>query len=198
MKFYSSYSTRIPAWAALFTVLGIAICSFGAEGAVITVPCNTTALINAITQANTAGGPNTIELSSGCVYTLAAANNAGYGMDVDHNEVAGTENGLPRITTTMTINGNNATILRDAAAPDFRFFEVAGGVSFTLTSTILDGGRVSINSAGGALYTKGGTVSVRGCTFKNSYAGCGGAIDLLSPGTLTVTDSTFVNNTTDS
>jgi hypothetical protein len=194
----SRYSPHIAPWPTLLAVFIVALCCLGAEAAVITVPCNTNALIDAITQANAAGGPNTLELESRCVYTLTTANNTGYGMDVDHNEVSGTENGLPRITSAMTINGNNATILRDPTAPAFRFFEIGNGVSFTLTSTILDGGRVSVNSAGGAIYTKGGIVSVRGCTFTHSYAGCGGAIDLLSPGVLTVTDSLFTDNTTDS
>ncbi len=61
------------------------------------------------------GGPFVIQLQSGATYTLSQADNYWYG-----------PNGLPPIFTSITIEGNGATIQRSGAAPKFRFFYVAG------------------------------------------------------------------------
>ena len=77
-------------------------------------------LVDAITAANadsatggcSAGnGADIIELESGATYTLAAVNNPQYG-----------PNGLPSITSEITIEGNGATITRGGGAPSFRLF----------------------------------------------------------------------------
>ena len=82
------------------------------------------ALKSAINAANTSGG--TITLPSRCRITLAAQDNATDG-----------PTGLPVITGKVTINGNGATIARQAATastpvPAFRLFNVAAGGSLTL------------------------------------------------------------------
>ena len=75
-----------------------------------------TELTSYINLANLNGQANTINLFAGGNYTLTAINNYWYGPD-----------GLPAISSTLTINGQGATIQRDSLAADFRFFYVSGG-----------------------------------------------------------------------
>ena len=72
------------------------------------VPCLATALIGAVNSANASGG-GTINLSAGCTYTLTVPDNG--------------ENGLPVVTTRISVNGNGATIDGSDAV---RIFEVDG------------------------------------------------------------------------
>ncbi|MFD7227952.1 hypothetical protein [Streptomyces sp. NPDC059881] len=80
------------------------------------IACATEALKNAIHAANTAGG-GTVQLARRCTYTLTTVDNTGL-----HGA-----NGLPLITTPITLRaGKNTVIERSAAAPAFRIFEVTG------------------------------------------------------------------------
>ena len=86
---------------------------------------NVTCLIAAINQANKHAGADTINLDPG-IYTLTSSVNF---------------NGLPIITSHITINGDDAAttiIERDPDAPGFRIFSVA--VSGKLTLNGLAGG----------------------------------------------------------
>ncbi len=111
--------------------------------ATIRVPCTGgSPLVAAINGANT-GGPGTIILRHGCTYTLNAPDNYWYG-----------PNGLPPIASAITIEGNGATIAREAGSPPFRFFYVGadpanpntfgytspGAGSLTLHNLTLTGG----------------------------------------------------------
>lgn len=84
----------VPAWA-----------SGGAPppAATQTVSCSAAALITAIDRANASGGGD-LTLTRGCRYTLTSAQ-------------PGTEDGLPPIRSTITTNGNGATITRPATPP---------------------------------------------------------------------------------
>ena len=64
-------------------------------------------LVDAINRANELQGQNTIVLPSGCVYTLTQVN----------NEDSQGDNGLPKINSSLVIDGNNATISRSSSAP---------------------------------------------------------------------------------
>ncbi|MEE4380241.1 MAG: hypothetical protein V2J55_22365, partial [Candidatus Competibacteraceae bacterium] len=77
----------------------------------INVPCDVNALINAIDTANGNGQADVINLDGDCTYTLTEINNT----TDDGN------NGLPSITSTVTINGNDATIER-SSEPDIPKF----------------------------------------------------------------------------
>lgn len=137
-------------------------------------------LVSAITAANTAGGSNVVSLGPNCVYTLSAANNHWYG-----------PNGLPAISSSLTIEGNGATIRRAADAPPFRLLFVGadpanpstfgyvtpGAGSLTLRSVTLSGG-----------LAQGGRSSGGG-----GGAGMGGAI--FSQGTVSIVASTLSGNT---
>ena len=97
-----------------------------------------TCLIAAINAANANGEANTITLAVG-TYTLTAVD----------NETAG-PNGLPSITSTMTIQGAGAetTIIeRAVSAPAFRLLYIGPDGGLTLEGLTLTGGRHSLTVA---------------------------------------------------
>ena len=84
---------RSPAW---WLVALAVVSAQPAQGATIQVPCSVPSLIGAINTANHTVGADTLNLASGCTYILVARDNA--------------FNGLPVITSDITINGSGATI----------------------------------------------------------------------------------------
>jgi hypothetical protein len=105
-------------------VLLVSFPSIASRAEAGTVPCSATDLVNAVQAAVNAGGVQTLDLDAGCTYTLTQVNSS---PSIDSVNLGAT--GLPAIPsgTDLTINGNGATIMRDAAAPHFRFFVVIGG-----------------------------------------------------------------------
>ncbi len=92
------------------------------QAAIINVNCgDVTELISAINTANSNNEADEINLNvdnqTNCVYPLTAVNNNTDGA-----------NGLPSITTPLTINGNQSAVQRQAGSPDFRIIHVASGV----------------------------------------------------------------------
>jgi CSLREA domain-containing protein len=96
------------------------------------------------------GSPYTILLQGPQTYTLDTVDNYWFGPD-----------GLPPISTAVTIDGDGATITRAASAPAFRFFYVSGGLSgipagsltlhdLTLSDGWAEGGGSQEASGGGA------------------------------------------------
>jgi hypothetical protein len=169
-----------------------------AEAATITV--NTTkpgllpgdgkcSLIEAITAANTdtdvdacvrAGGgtgADTIGLPKKSNHILTQVNNG--------------ENGLPLITTPITIEGNGATISRKKGPTQFRLFEIAGG-SLTLNAVKLTGGSSPLG--GGAVFNNGGTLTVTNSRITGNVAAGGGGGVLSNDGNVTVQNSIISNN----
>ncbi len=103
-----------------------------------------TGLIAAINAANAAPDPDIINLADGA-YTLTAIDNATDGV-----------NGLPVITSPITIHGGNcATITRDTSAPEFRLFRVAAGGSLTLSDVTLTNGNSGEGFSGGIVSNSG-------------------------------------------
>ncbi|MEV6699327.1 hypothetical protein AB0M68_19485 [Streptomyces sp. NPDC051453] len=150
-----------------------------AAQAVISVPCNEGALVNAINTANsTPTTPDTLNLAPRCIYILTT--NHGSGVD-----------GLPGITSPITINGRGATITRASSAPEFRILFVAPNGGLTLNKTTISNGKTG--AGGGGIQNNGGTLAVRDSTIRNNTAEFGGGID--NRGTLTVRDTTIRNNT---
>jgi hypothetical protein len=157
-------------------------------------------LIAAINEANTNGQKkNTIRLEAG-TFTLTAVDNMTDG-----------PNGLPSVTSTLTIKGAGAetTIIeRDASAPEFRLMHVAATGTLTLDELTLHGGSVAgapgDTGFGGGIFSSG-TLTARHSTLRDNTAnggnafafggaGSGGAI--FSSGTLTVAHSTLSDNHT--
>jgi hypothetical protein len=167
-----------------------------------------TGLVNAITTANGAGG-GTINLASGCTYTLTTFNsiraNPAYNpSDPTSGPPTLGPNGLPIITTPITINGWNTTIARSApSTKPFRFFEVDGpSGNLALRGLTLTGGFAPF---GGAIFNDEGTASLNHIQVTGNTAGGGGGIasgigpdhpnDIGPIGTLTLNSSQVNNNT---
>jgi len=93
-------------------------------------------LINFINLANTAADPDVISLTGDI--TLTAINNA-----VDGN------NGLPSITTPITIEGGGYTI---SGNNTFRIFHVSAAGTLTLNNVTITGGA---DTNGGGIYSNG-------------------------------------------
>ena len=139
-------------------------------------------LIDAINDANANGQTNTIRLEAG-TYTLTAVN----------NEVNG-RNGLPVITSPLTITGRGAetTIIERAAAttPGFRILQVAPAGTLTLKRLTLRGG--GGGGDGGGIRNEGTLTLVRTTVTANSSAGTGAGIS--NTGTLTLLHSAVTAN----
>lgn len=179
--------TRFALPSALLMVAAGAAVAIPAAPALAAVACSAPSLVSAITAANRTGG--TVTLTSGCAYTLTAANNATDG---------GT--GLPVITGKVTVHGSATTIQRSTVTGTaaFRLFDVAQGGSLTLSGLTLRNGLADDGVNGGGAIDSHGTVSASAVTFSGNQSPAptgvsGGAID--SSGSLTVTSSTFSGNT---
>jgi hypothetical protein len=110
-------------------------------------------LVAAVNGANAAGG-GSINLDSGCTYSLTTVNNMTMG-----------PNGLPVVVTPITINGKNATIAGNST--NFRIIAIDGssGGALTLNGVTITGGHVAGMMAGGA---GGGIINISGTLTLNS------------------------------
>jgi hypothetical protein len=177
------------------TALGLAVVSLLCGAAVarastFSVACvgttgDVTDLKSKITQANSDGGSNTLQLGAGCTYMLTAPDNYWYGPD-----------GLPPIASDITIEGNGATITRSSSAPKFRLFFVAADQANTRTAGYVGpptqlgvGGRLTLRD----LTLSGGVAKGGDSNLGGGGAGMGGAI--FSQGDVTIVDSTLTANT---
>ena len=147
-------------------------------------------LIAAINTANANGHKNTIELEAG-VYTLTAADNVTPGPNGQDGP-----NGLPSITSTLTIKGTGADatgIARplSSSPPWFRLMHVAASGDLTLQGVTLSGGFCVCDGAG--LYNAGGAVTVTDSVFtQNGALGTGGLAS--TAGTVNIEGSRFSLN----
>lgn len=151
----------------------------------INVGCNVSDLITAINNANAYLSPSILNLASDCTYTLTAVDNTATSSFEDSIFEYG-DNGLPQIATPITINGHNATIIRDGGAPHFRIFYITETGSLTINDLTLDngfadgsypGGGSAFPGSGGAIYNDGSTLEVNNSILQNNQASFhGGAI----------------------
>jgi hypothetical protein len=142
-------------------------------------------LATAITNANTSSGPDSVELGSGCTYTLATP---------DFHRWYG-PNGLPAIASDITIEGRGATIARSPVAVKFRLFFVGanpdpagptptyvtpGAGKLTLRDVTLTGGLARGGDSnrggggagmGGAIFSQGEVIIERSTLVGNNAAG---------------------------
>lgn len=143
---------------------------------------NTDAAVDGCTAATIGtGGPFIIELANGAIYTLTAVDNVTDG-----------ENGLPSVTSDLTINGNGAIIVRDIPVPDFRLLHVAPGGGLTLNELTLANGRAI---QGGNIYNRE-RVTILKSTITLGQAVDGGGIYNINGGTMEITNSTISGNST--
>ena len=146
------------------------------------VPC----LIDAINEANANGEANTIRLAAG-TYTLTEA---------DNGDSPFAANGLPVITSPLTITGrgaDNTSIARDASAPRFRLLQVAPAGTLTLKRLTLRGG--SGRPGGGALLNDGNLTVTQSTIRDNStFSGNVGGGIATSSGHVSIEDSLVADN----
>jgi len=161
------------------------------------VPCSgsgggTVELIAAINAANVGGG-GAIDLAPGCTYTLTTVNNTPSPM------IGG--NGLPMITSQITVSGLNSTIMRSpASVAAFRIFEVTQTGNLTLQGVTISGG---LGTFGGGILNSEGVVTLDNSQVTdNTASGAGGGIASgvlsMAPGpigTLTLNSSEVNDNT---
>lgn len=158
--------------------------------------CDSAALITAINAANGTAEDDRIVLNGTCTYTLTAVDNISSG-----------SNGLPVIVDaatagTLTIEGNDATIQRDGAAPNFRIFHLLSGADLTLDRLTISGGRATGTTPtyfGGAIFNWDGTLTITNSTLTDNAAGFGGAIfsghlPTGNVGAVTISNSTIADN----
>jgi len=162
-----------------------------AHAATISVACGgpgggSSGLIAAIDQANSTAGADTINLAGGCSYVLAAEQNPG--------------NGLPVVTSEVTIHGHGATIRRSSATA-FRILEVAPGAQLAVDDVTIAGGAVSLSgpTAFGGGILNSGLLTVANATISdNSVSGTGssaGGGGIANNGTAKVTNTLLRRNT---
>ena len=163
--------------ACAFAAVGACVALTGAGAAAApgsgTVPCSggAAALVAAVNAANAANG-GSINLASGCTYSLTSANNTAPGLGAS---------GLPVITTPITINGGGgATIAGNNS--NFRIIAISGpaGGSLALNGITITGGKASGQGPagfGGGIFNFAGTLRLnRSVVTANGAAGAGGGI----------------------
>jgi len=173
--------TRIGAAAAAALTVALLFAAAASAGTGVNVPCTgQAALVAAINTANSSGG-GSINLAAGCHYDLTAADNG--------------ENGLPVVTSRITVNGKGATIDGTATV---RVLEVDGpGGNLSLHDVTITGGSADV---GGGIANMGGAVSLDHSQVTNNAAFvAGGGIasatfDPSSVASLTLNHSTVSDN----
>jgi hypothetical protein len=108
--------------------------------------------------------------------------------------------GLPLITGKVTIQGSGATIARSTASgtPVFRIFDVSSSGSLTLNSVTISNGLANNGQQGGGGIFNHGALTITGSTFTNNSApsssGTSGG-GINNSGTLNLSTSYFTGNT---
>jgi hypothetical protein len=150
-------------------------------------------LIDTINMANANGEANTITLQAG-TYTLT---------DVD-NDTDG-PNGLPSVTSTLTIQGAGAdttVIAREPSAPPFRLGHISAMGTLTVDRLTLQGGGgggFGLLHSGAGLFNQGGILTLTHVTLTNNSTGvvdsedCGGGL-LNNGGTVTLAATRLTRN----
>lgn len=90
------------------------------------------------------------------------------------DNIADWRNGLPSVTSEITVEGNGFSVARDEAAPNFRVFHVADGGSLDLRATTITNGSVS-GAPGGGIFVRGNLAMSNATVSGNSafYGGYG-------------------------
>src|SRR5260370_20505290 len=119
--------------------------------ATVSVPCSgpgggPAGLIAALSAANATGGA-TINLAAGCTYQLTAANNTSPTLG---------NNGLPVITSPITLNGSATTIAGNDST--FRILEISGTGNLTVQGLTITGGNTT--GMGGGILNLEGTLTL--------------------------------------
>jgi predicted outer membrane repeat protein len=191
---------------AALLVVALAPATIASASPLAFVPCpgpggGAGGLVAAITAANHAGG-GTINLTPGCTYNLKTANNTHPASPPGSMKPSLGANGLPIITSPITINGLFTTIAGNNTT--FRIFEVDGpDGNLTLRGLTIRGGNTTL---GGGIFNDEGTVTLdySNVTGNTGAQGGGGIVSGIGPdhpndlgpiGTLTLNVSQVTDNT---
>ena len=169
-------TAAVPAAEAATITVGVAACTLAdAIAAANTDAPSGTCTGAAITGIFSPGGADTIVLTADA--TLSVVNNG--------------VNGLPVVTSDITISGNGFTIQRNPAfacpggtAPNFRIFAINGtGARLELNDVTLRNGCITGAVFGGAVLVEQGSVEINRSTIKDnrSLGGFGGGSGGASP-----------------
>ena len=154
----------------------------------------TCTITEAITAANTdtavngcpaGSGADTVILESNFPYVLTTIDNGFGGVG---------NNGLPPITSTITISGNGATIERKLSAPDFRILYVDTTGNLTLQQVTVRQGRLSGTNNGGGIYNAA-TLTVVDSSIVSNTASYGGGIFNTAASSANISNSAVLSNT---
>ena len=153
-------------------------------------------LVEAITAANndTTEPSDTITLLTDV--TLSSVNNSNI-LIGNNGDLVQADNGLPVITSQITIEGDGFTVGREASAPDFRILEVAGGGNLALNNLTIAEGRATRGAGlfnNGQLTLNNSVVTGNRIIGSDSLLTDGGGIANNPGGTLTVNNSQITNN----
>jgi hypothetical protein len=127
-------------------------------------------------------GADIIELATSATYELSAANSTLSG-----------PNGLPVISSAITVNGHDSVIRRADGAPPFRLIAVDTTGVLNLEDLTLENGAAD-TYAGGALRNSAGQVTLSRVTVTGNSANTGGGIYNIE-GAMTIADSAVGQNT---
>ena len=151
------------------------------------------AVNNANSDSDTSGGDcvagsgaDVINLPAGGAFNFSVA----YGYESGNN-------GLPSITSEITIQGNDSTLDLGGAAVGIRLARVSASGDLTVVDTTITGGYMYDATFGGGVFrVEGGDLTIDGSTLEgNATRSYGGAIFALDDATLTITnDSTITGN----
>ena len=101
-------------------------------------------------------------------------------------------NGLPLVTSPITIQGNGATISRKKGPALFRLFETTDTGTLTLDNVKLSGGASPYG--GGAIFNNGGALTITNSAITGNVAVIGGGGVLNNYGDVTIQNSTISKN----
>lgn len=181
-------------------VLALAVAVGQAQAATINVDGAACTLVNAINNANAnddTDGAGGCPAGNGADVLVLKANKT-YLLDKVNNQNAG-PNGLPIITSVITINGHGAAIIRSHAPGtlDFRLLRIVNG-KLTVNDLRISGGRVSGATHHGGGISNNGTLILNNSTVSGNRAlgasSAGSGIVNGYAGILTLNNSTVSGN----
>ncbi len=162
-----------------------------ADNAIGCGPSRVAELIAAVDNANATPGADILALSEGCTYSFSSSNQAADADPTRFNWYG--PNALPAIASTITIEGNGATIERSSAegTPKFRLFYIGADATRaeTLDYTSPGPGNLTLRN----LTVRGGLAKGGNGTGGGGGGGMGGAV--FSQGLLTLDSVTMTANT---
>ncbi len=113
---------------------------------------------------------------------------------IDNSADGNGDNGLPVITSTITISGAGYTLSRDGASPSFRFFYLNQSSSILTLQNITVTNGNGDTGWGGALRASTGQIMIEAATFSNNQAANGGSIYRSGNSILKINNSRFLAN----